>query len=172
MAQSDLERPEPCSIETSKNPLSVLRRSSYLQPRSFTCASSRLPVPGLTRSAGIKLNARVWLRRHPDAVSLPHRAISPPSGTPPGKAVSDPCSAWRLCSMKCNRNGQSKMISSNSQHGSKLRKAKPLASAAGPAKQFLELQQLRKEVHELEHLTAMDRQRGATCARTGEQRRR
>ena len=169
MAQSDLERPEPCSIETSKNPLSVLGRSSYLQPRSFTCASSRLPA-GLTRSAGIKLNARVWLRRHPEAVSLPHRTISPPSGTTPGKAVSDPCSAWRLCSMKCNRNGQSKMISSNSQHGSKLRKAKPLASAAGLAKQFLELQQLRKEVHELEHLTAMDRQRA--CAGTSEQRRR
>jgi hypothetical protein len=35
------------------------------------------PVPELTRSAGIQVNRRVSLRRHPRALSLLHRTISP-----------------------------------------------------------------------------------------------
>jgi hypothetical protein len=37
-------------------------------------------VPELTRSPGIKLNARVSLRRHQRALSPPHRTISPCPG--------------------------------------------------------------------------------------------
>jgi hypothetical protein len=47
--------------------------------------------PELTRSAGIKLNARVSLRRHLCALSLPHRTISPEVratvATPPGDHI-------------------------------------------------------------------------------------
>src|ERR1700733_8658274 len=42
-----------------------------------------LAVPELTRSASIKLNRRVSLRRHEEALSLRHRAISPKRPGPP-----------------------------------------------------------------------------------------
>jgi hypothetical protein len=40
-------------------------------------------VPELTRIVDIQLNKRLWLRRHPDTLSLPHRTISPKRPGPP-----------------------------------------------------------------------------------------
>jgi hypothetical protein len=60
------------------------------------------------------------------------------------------------------------MISSCSRRGSKFRTPKPLASPGDLAKRFLELQQLRMQVYELEHLATIDRQQGAPYARTDE----
>jgi hypothetical protein len=53
-------------------------------------------VPELTRSADIKLNEGVSLRRHLRAVSLPHRTL-PHVRTYPTQSRQAAYSAWRLC---------------------------------------------------------------------------
>jgi hypothetical protein len=62
------------------------------------------------------------------------------------------------------------MISSSSRRASKFRTPKPSASPGGLAMKFLEWQQLRKQVYELEQLAAADRKQDNPCARTDEVR--
>jgi hypothetical protein len=52
-------------------------------------SNSKLPVPELTRSADIKLNERVSLRRHSHALSVPHRTFFPKSGPTVAKPSGD-----------------------------------------------------------------------------------
>jgi hypothetical protein len=59
----------------------ALARSSAPRGRAARRHGSRRKqplVPELTRSDDIKFNGRVSLRRHPHALSLPHRAIARP----------------------------------------------------------------------------------------------
>jgi hypothetical protein len=63
------------------------------------CRASGLgaAVPELTRSADIKLNERVSLRRLPHALPIAPRTISPNVQAHGGKAVKRSYCAWRLC---------------------------------------------------------------------------
>jgi hypothetical protein len=51
------------------------------------------------------------------------------------------------------------MVSSSARHGLKLRTPKPIASPGDLAKRFLELQQLREQVYELERLATLTQKR-------------
>jgi hypothetical protein len=64
------------------------------------------------------------------------------------------------------------MIPSSSRRGAQPLTPRPLASPGDLAKRFIELQQLRKQVYELEHQAAIDRQQGTPDARTDEERHR
>jgi hypothetical protein len=64
------------------------------------------------------------------------------------------------------------MISSGVRRGSKLRTLKLVTSPADLAKQFLELQRLREQVHELERFATIDRQQNAPRFPSDETRRR
>jgi hypothetical protein len=61
------------------------------------------------------------------------------------------------------------MISSGVRRGSKLRTPKTIVSSGDLAKRFLELKQLRKQVHELERLAATDQQQDARCPNDNEE---
>jgi hypothetical protein len=73
--------------------------------------------------------------------------------------------------VKGSNSGFSKMISSGSRQGSKHRTLKQVTSPADLAKQFVELQRLREQVHELDRLAATDQEQAAPCARTDDERR-
>jgi hypothetical protein len=97
-----------------------------------------------------------------DLARLRHQTVSPNVWSTSGKAVRRSYSAWRLCSI----NGRmaavySNDLSSGVRRGSKLRTPKTIVSSGDLAKRFLELKQLRKQVHELEHSAGMDRQEDA-----------
>jgi hypothetical protein len=66
------------------------------QSRSQPAAIFLFLVPELTRSADVKLNVRLSLRRHPKGLSLSHRTF-PQVRLTSGKAVRRSYSAWRLC---------------------------------------------------------------------------
>jgi hypothetical protein len=63
------------------------------------------------------------------------------------------------------------MILLSSRRGSKRRTPKPVTSPADLAKQFVELQRVREQVHELERFATIDRQQNATRFPNDETRR-
>lgn len=137
----------------------------YYSRRDFR--PSQPLVPELERSAGIKLNVRVSLRRHADALRSATGYL-PPVRDDPGSGDHIPLGGFVPSRAMA---APIKMIYSSSRRGSKLR-TKPLASPGDLAKRFLQLQQPRKQGHELEYLAAIDRHPAAHGARTNEARRR
>ena len=123
--------------------------------RVVRTARTRRMVPELTRSADIKLNKRVSLRRHANALRL-HTGQFPHVRAHRGKAVERSYSAGRLCSV--HSKAARGLISSSARRGSKHRAQKPCSSPSDLAGRFLELQRLRKQVYELEKAIASGRQ--------------
>src|ERR1700730_15725925 len=87
-------------------------------------------VAELTRSADIQLNKRHSWRRRSNALSLPHRIISPNVRARPGKAVKRSYSAWRLCSSirKQSREQQKISAAKAKRHSLEIRRG----SVVGP----------------------------------------